>query len=295
MSDAEGLPEEIKQVGGVVPVQDEVTRVNLFRFTSEGLLEATGNTFPLFSRSLPNPLSSSAVQIDSEMANPMLSVGDVIVLDTAPLPGAPPTPYFNKVVLVDVGHRRWPSKVPGDSHVMGFNGPGLAVGKLRGRALNGHRILESSGRLVINAVLDVFNDTETQHDMSEIVLGQTFAPIASIGDAPGAWESFIADSIKKVQAEIRLEKSCRIIGRVVAWFPSHEDMPPILKPKPEVERERGQSHLQDMVKRSGKGKAEKLFSRSVGTNYMWTGTIESGIGNGAGQEKGPRALRLLAG
>jgi transcriptional regulator with XRE-family HTH domain len=204
------------------PAEGEILRIPYILETAQGSKD-TGSVEPFSPKRVPNPLSTVCVQIDETIAHPMLASGDVIVLDISQNNAANLGPFWNKIILVDIGHRRWPSpSAPGGFHVVGFDRPALCVGQLRLGGVGGTPVQLLSTRSLRSAILAVFSDTEIEHGLFEINIGvwrrpgmELHHPLMTRKDLPPD-----AEVDEEARREMRLADGCRILGIVIGWFPS---------------------------------------------------------------------------
>jgi DNA-binding XRE family transcriptional regulator len=199
---------------GALSVEDQIIRVRCFRRTAQGN-EDTGRLLPLPAESQANAASTICLVVDETAASPMFQSGDLILLDTSDNKAKDLSPFWQKMVLIDIsGTRPWSINI---------NPLGLSMGQLRCKVFE-YSPYPMPGQFLRPwwvAVVSPFNDC-----------GNRWRGPIDEGIDIGRWDPFLdekpssaretddleAEGWKRAASEIRLDEPCHILGRVLGWF-----------------------------------------------------------------------------
>jgi DNA-binding transcriptional regulator YiaG len=205
------------------PLEGEIFRVPCKRKTAQATEDA-GRLLPLPTESVPNPSSTICLIVDETAANLMFHAGDLIVVDTSQNNAKDLCPFWDEIVLLEIDVR---SERRVDPHfTWGMWPAGLSMGWLQYRQLR-----RSPPRLPLTirfvqrsswvAILSPSDDLEAEWDPRDegtyVGHWEPF-PVGTPGSIEEL-EAFEAEARKQAPSKIRLEDPCRILGRVIGWFP----------------------------------------------------------------------------
>lgn len=218
----------------------EFIRVPCARRVGDAMVE-TGESMPVASRLVANPLSTVCVLIDEATKTRFLREGDAIVVDTSHTSSRDLRPFLDQTVLVDIDPDK-PRRLDPGRHLIHWP-QGLCIGRLkikvflpdpvsitipRQRGLGGHEhvnlVIPTTWVATLSSLADV-NAIWTPAEDS-VYLGEWEPIEAPASPDERAWKGFIETGFAKAAEAIRLEEGCSIIGRVVMQsFGQHARQP----------------------------------------------------------------------
>jgi transcriptional regulator with XRE-family HTH domain len=207
------------------PIKGEIFRVPIVRRSPRGN-EETGEFYPISAAQVEHPSSTVCLLVDEASATALVPSGTLIVLDTLDSDSADLRPFWRRIILLDIdaehSHGRTSQIIWGSAWHHG-----LSIGRLRyEKAEDPALFIKPRHFLVWHAVFAVLTDSETLQRIkrTEMIVGEWHA------EHPSAWCEAPTEEIAKLEkelgqeapAQIRLEQRCRIVGRVIGWFPGPE-------------------------------------------------------------------------
>jgi transcriptional regulator with XRE-family HTH domain len=197
-SSAERVLRELRilvKPGDVMPLQR-------FRLTAQGREEIEPRLL-IPTEHVPNPLSTICLVLDETNAGFAFSPGDIVVLDTMESGAKDLQPFWDQVILLEFlqppeerrpgGWRDWRGK--------------FLLGRLRCEE-------SDSGRYV--AVLGPVMKPETPYSGDRLIVIGRWTDEGPRSEKP----RLRVDRLSWAAPKIRLFPGCRILGRVIAWFPA---------------------------------------------------------------------------
>jgi transcriptional regulator with XRE-family HTH domain len=194
------------------PAEGKIIPVSYVRIVGQKL-EETGRYRDFPAELAPNPLSTRCLVIDETLAGKSFSPGDTVVMEE-PL-GDPYSAgqFINQLIFAELD-----PGIPENPGMAQWWIKGLQVGRLR------YKYHQSFGTFRWIAALGPLLDSgseDLQHG-SEFPLGYMDFPVENKGAYPRRNE--VEETAKRTKeqavAQIRLAPGCRVIGKIIAWFPS---------------------------------------------------------------------------
>jgi len=196
------LSEKILKERGAAPESGEVIRRPRLRVTPEGK-EESGPLVVLPAEFMPTSGSTKCFILDKTSASFVFARGDIVVVDASDVkvPDLALTPFFDKIVLMEFNAESLRKDMP---H---YHGPeGLFIGKL---------CLQVSGTFSWEARLAPLDERFKVH---AVVVGEWRYDFRDDSNPPRYRGQDLDRAKKLAPGEIRLYRSCRMIGRVAGWF-----------------------------------------------------------------------------
>jgi len=240
--------EKLSKERGIVRPATEIVRVPIVRKMPEGN-EETGRLLPVSAEEVPNPLSTVCLIASENEASPLVSSGELIILDISQKGAADLRPFLNQTVLADAR---------GSMNLTGWR-RGLLIGRLLLKRFGGSASRERPWHSFV-VTIGPFGDSQTVWEpryVEAVRLGEWTRPIKiellhpirhggmdysrGVHDLPADLATLFlsfrggeehvhlarlfepggeAPEESEVAGEIRLYPGCQILGIVRALFPA---------------------------------------------------------------------------
>lgn len=223
------------------PRSSEIIRIPCVRRTPEGFKDL-GRLLTLPRECVANPPATACLVVDKNTASSALPAGDLVVLDVSDN-GAPDlSPFWDRIVLVDIDVR-WDLRAQADSVAVSkmlsqvspdahFDSRrlGLALGRLRYKRVRDPRNDNKpfwSRWACWGATLGPFSDSEREfdwnNDKGSICLGEwqdhPTTHSIPIPRSQEEWAAFEVEARKQAARNLRLGSPVsEVLGRVIGWL-----------------------------------------------------------------------------
>ena len=214
-SAAEQILKERVKDRSALPDPKVVTEIGRFRLTAEGREEA-GPALLIARERVPNPLSTVCLVLDEKNAGFSFSAGDLVVVDVFAGDVNTSEAFWNQLVLAEFGPRAEQA-----AGLQGIWPQGFSIGKLvlERNAQWTPKGVSFTGRL--GPLIEAF-------DARSFPIGHYYHEVPPDLDRSPYLPPRDRDLARRIEKEAREEalknfrpaKGCRILGRVIAWFPA---------------------------------------------------------------------------
>jgi len=220
--------EKILRDRGLPPAEGEIWRVPCIQKGAKGTAEL-GCLLPMPAESVRNPGSSICLVVDETATSLMFRAGDRMVVDTSDNNAKDLSPFWDQIVLVDTDHMR-DGSIGSAVFSFGMSPPGLSMGRLRYKGLKPSGpstpgLVIGPSSLLFLAILSPFDDFETTWEPGDegFHVGHWQPNLSKMPDSLEGANAFIVESHRQAPFKIRLEDACRVLGRVIAYFPAQRN------------------------------------------------------------------------